>query len=105
MKATLSHSAGGPDTLEYTNISINEPKSDQIRICVKAAGVNFPDTLIIRDLYQIKPPRPFSPGGEVAGIIERIGSDVKDFEIGDRVLAVPGTAVSLLTSMYPPSQQ
>ena len=90
MKAILSHTAGGPDTLEYTNISINEPKSDQIRICVKAAGVNFPDTLIIRDLYQIKPPRPFSPGGEVAGIIEMIGSDVKDFEIGDRVLAVPG---------------
>ena len=69
MKAILSHTAGGPDTLEYTNISINEPKSVQIRICVKAAGVNFPDTLIIRDLYQIKPPRPFSPGGEVAGII------------------------------------
>ena len=62
MKAMLSNTAGGPETLEYTDISIGEPKPDEIRIRVKAAGVNFPDTLIIRDLYQIKPPRPFAPG-------------------------------------------
>ena len=90
MKAMLSNTAGGPETLEYTDISIGEPKPDEIRIRVKAAGVNFPDTLIIRDLYQIKPPRPFAPGGEIAGIIESMGVNVKGFGIGDRVLAVPG---------------
>ena len=90
MKAMLSHAPGGPETLILTEISLKEPKEGEICIAVKAAGVNFPDTLIIRDLYQIKPPRPFAPGGEVAGIIESIGPNVKDFNVGDRVLAVPG---------------
>jgi NADPH2:quinone reductase len=90
MKAMLSHTPGGPETLILTEISLKEPKEGEICIAVKAAGVNFPDTLIIRDLYQIKPPRPFAPGGEVAGIIESIGLNVKDFNVGDRVLAVPG---------------
>ena len=90
MKAMLSHTPGGPETLIFTEISLKEPKEGEICIAVKAAGVNFPDTLIIRDLYQIKPPRPFAPGGEVAGIIESIGPNVKDFNVGDRVLAVPG---------------
>ena len=90
MKAMLSNTIGGPDKLMYTDISIGDPKPDEISIRVKAAGVNFPDTLIIRDLYQIKPPRPFAPGGEIAGIIETIGKNVTNFSIGDRVLAVPG---------------
>jgi len=90
MKAMLSHTPGGPETLIFTEISLKEPKEGEICIAVKAAGVNFPDTLIIRDLYQIKPSRPFAPGGEVAGIIESIGPNVKDFNVGDRVLAVPG---------------
>lgn len=90
MKAMLSNTIGGPDKLKYTDISIGDPKPDEISVRVKAAGVNFPDTLIIRDLYQIKPPRPFAPGGEIAGIIETIGKNVTNFSIGDRVLAVPG---------------
>jgi len=90
MKAMLSNTIGGPDKLKYTDISIGDPKPDEISIRVKAAGVNFPDTLIIRDLYQIKPPRPFAPGGEIAGIIETIGKNVTNLSIGDRVLAVPG---------------
>ncbi len=90
MKAMLSNTIGGPDKLKYTDISIGDPKPDEISVRVKAAGVNFPDTLIIRDLYQIKPPRPFAPGGEIAGIIETIGKNVTNLSIGDRVLAVPG---------------
>ena len=60
MKAMLSTEPGGPETLVLTEMPTPEPKSGDIRIAVKAAGVNFPDTLIIRDLYQIKPPRPFA---------------------------------------------
>lgn len=90
MKAMLSTAAGGPDTLEWTEMDDPTPKKGEVRIGVKAAGVNFPDTLIIQDLYQIKPPRPFAPGGEVAGVIEEIGEGVEGWAVGDRVIAMPG---------------
>lgn len=87
MKAMMSHEPGGPETLKLTEADTPEPGPGQLRIAVKAAGVNFPDTLIIRDLYQFKPPRPFAPGGEVAGVIEALGDGVSGFNIGDRVIA------------------
>ena len=90
MKAILSTAAGGPESLILTELETPTPKNDEVLISVKAAGVNFPDTLIIQDLYQIKPQRPFAPGGEVSGIIEAVGESVNGFEIGDRVLAIPG---------------
>lgn len=86
----LSLAAGGPDTLEWTECDTPKPTKGQVMIAVKAAGVNFPDTLIIKDLYQIKPQRPFAPGGEVAGVVEAVGSDVEGLAVGDRVLAMPG---------------
>ncbi|MGB0607668.1 MAG: NADPH:quinone oxidoreductase family protein [Paracoccaceae bacterium] len=100
MKAMLSTEPGGPETLVLTEMPTPEPKSGDIRIAVKAAGVNFPDTLIIRDLYQIKPPRPFAPGGEISGVVDALGDGVEGFSIGDRVLAVPGVGgfVSHLTT-------
>lgn len=90
MKAMLSTEVGGPETLVLTEMPTPEPGKKQVRIRVHAAGVNFPDTLIIRDLYQMKPPRPFAPGGEVAGVVEAIGEDVKHLKIGDRVLGMSG---------------
>ena len=87
MKAMMSHEPGGPEALKPTEVEKPTPGPGQVRIAVKAAGVNFPDTLIIRDLYQFKPPRPFAPGGEVAGVIEAIGEGVTGFAEGDRVLA------------------
>ncbi|MEY8840772.1 NADPH:quinone oxidoreductase family protein, partial [Cribrihabitans sp. XS_ASV171] len=63
MKAMLSTAVGGPETLELTDLPDPEPKKGELLIRVRAAGVNFPDTLMIRDLYQMKPPRPFAPGG------------------------------------------
>ena len=87
MKAMMSHEPGGAETLKLTELDTPDPGPGQVRIAVKAAGVNFPDTLIIRDLYQFKPPRPFAPGGEIAGIIEAVGDGVNDLSEGDRVLA------------------
>ena len=87
MKAMMSHEPGGPETLTLTEVDTPEPGPGQLRIAVKAAGVNFPDTLIIRDLYQFKPPRPFAPGGEIAGVVEALGDGVEGFSMGDRVLA------------------
>lgn len=67
-----------------------QPKEQQVLIEVHAAGVNFPDTLIIQGKYQFKPEFPFSPGGEVAGIVRAVGSDVVGLATGDRVLAPLG---------------
>ncbi|MEP1538085.1 MAG: NADPH:quinone oxidoreductase family protein [Paracoccaceae bacterium] len=90
MFAMLSNAPGGPDSLEWTELPTPEPKKGEVRLAVKAAGVNFPDTLIIQDLYQLKPPRPFAPGGEVAGVVEAVGEGVTQFSVGDRVIAMPG---------------
>ncbi len=90
MKAMLSTAVGGPETLEWTEIADPKPAKGEVRIAVKAAGVNFPDTLIIRDLYQMKPERPFAPGGEVSGVIEELGDGVTDFAVGDKVIAMTG---------------
>lgn len=90
MKAMLSQEVGGPETLVLQEMPTPEPGKNQVRIRVHAAGVNFPDTLIIRDLYQMKPPRPFAPGGEIAGEIAAVGEAVSDLKPGDRVLAMVG---------------
>ncbi|MEQ6250851.1 NADPH:quinone oxidoreductase family protein [Sulfitobacter sp. HNIBRBA3233] len=90
MKAMLSHEPGGPETLKLTEMDTPEPKKKHVRIKVHAAGLNFPDTLIIKDMYQMKPPRPFAPGGEVAGEIEALGEGVEGLKVGDRVLAMTG---------------
>ena len=90
MKAMLSTAVGGPETLELTEMPTPEPGKGQVLIRVRASGVNFPDTLMIRDMYQFKPPRPFAPGGEIAGDVEALGEGVTGFDIGDRVLALTG---------------
>lgn len=64
--------------------------SGELLVAVKACAVNYPDVLIIEDKYQVKPPRPFAPGSEIAGVVEALGEGVTDFAIGDRVLAVTG---------------
>ncbi|MEM9170233.1 MAG: NADPH:quinone oxidoreductase family protein [Pseudomonadota bacterium] len=87
MKAMVSEAPGGPETLTLLETPTPEPGPGQVRVAVKAAGVNFPDTLIIRDLYQFKPPRPFAPGGEVAGLVDAVGDGVTNLRVGDRVLA------------------
>jgi NADPH2:quinone reductase len=65
------------------------PGRGEVRIKVRAVGVNFPDLLIIQDLYQIKPPRPFAPGGELSGVVEALGDGVTNLKAGDRVLVSP----------------
>lgn len=90
MKAMLSKEVGGPETLVLEEMPTPEPKKGHVVIRVHAAGVNFPDTLIIRDMYQMKPPRPFAPGGEIAGEIEAIGEGVTGLAVGDRVLGMTG---------------
>ncbi len=90
MKAMLSTKTGGPELLELTELPDPEPKAGHVLIRIRAAGLNFPDTLMIRDLYQARPPRPFAPGGEIAGEVLAVGEGVTGFAPGDRVLALTG---------------
>ena len=90
MRALLSHEPGGPETLRLDELPDPEPGSGEILVRVRAAAINFPDVLIIEDKYQLKPPRPFAPGGEIAGEIEAIGEGVQGWTVGDRVIAVTG---------------
>lgn len=87
MKAILVESLDGPEKLVYSDHTIAKPEKGRVLIDVKYAGVNFPDTLITRGKYQFQPDLPFSPGGEVAGIIKELGEGVTDFKIGDRVVS------------------
>jgi len=89
MKALLSHRPGGPETLELGEIPEPVAGAGQVRVAVRACGVNFPDVLIIQDLYQVTPPRPFAPGGEISGIVDALGTGVERLRIGDRVLMSP----------------
>jgi NADPH2:quinone reductase len=89
MKALLSRTPGGPETLVLEEIPDPVPGPGQVLIDVRAVGVNFPDLLIIQDLYQIKPPRPFAPGGELAGVVGAVGEGVTNVRLGDRVLVSP----------------
>src|SRR5450631_1838754 len=89
MKALLSKQCGGPETLVLEDVPDPEPGAGQVRVAVRACGVNFPDLLMIQDLYQFKPPRPFSPGAEVAGVIDAVGEGVGHLRAGDRVILSP----------------
>lgn len=90
MKALRSHASGGPESLTLDEIETPQPGPGQVRIKVKACAINFPDVLIIKDMYQFKPQRPFAPGGELSGVIEAVGEGVTDWKPGDRVIAMMG---------------
>ncbi|OQW56670.1 MAG: NADPH:quinone oxidoreductase [Proteobacteria bacterium HN_bin10] len=90
MKALLSTKVGPPEALEYADAPDPVAGEGEVVIAVKAAGVNFPDALIIEDKYQFKPERPFAPGGEVAGVIESVGPGVANVKVGQRVIGSLG---------------
>ncbi|MEM6725067.1 MAG: NADPH:quinone oxidoreductase family protein [Bacteroidota bacterium] len=87
MKAILCKAYGPPESLVYEDIPIVPPQANEIQIDVQAAGVNFPDNLVILEKDQYKPKLPFSPGGELSGIVRAIGSEVEGFQIGDQVFS------------------
>jgi len=90
MKAVLCKEYGPPEKLVYEDTTRPDVGPTDVRIRVRAAGVNFPDLLIIENKYQFKPPLPFAPGGEVAGDVIEVGAEVTDFSGGDRVIGMCG---------------
>src|SRR4051794_10392142 len=91
MRAVLCKAYGPPESLVVEEIDDPVAEPGQIVIDVKACAINFPDVLMIQDLYQFKPPLPFSPGGEVAGVVSAIGEGVDGFTIGQEVFSGVGS--------------
>ena len=92
MRAWQLHELGDPiEKLELTEVP-DTPKPDvgQVTVSVKAVGISFPDVLQCRGEYQIKPPLPWTPGGESAGIVSAVGQDVTTLEVGDKVMMLGG---------------
>ncbi|CAN5139969.1 NADPH:quinone oxidoreductase family protein [soil metagenome] len=87
MRALQSLQPGGPETLVVREMEMPEPGPGQIAVSVHACGVNFPDVLVIEDRYQLRPPRPFSPGSELAGVVRAVGDGVASPVVGQRVSA------------------
>jgi len=90
MKALLSHAPGGPETLRLDDLSEPAPGPGELLVRVRACAINYPDVLIIEDKYQLKPPRPFAPGSEIAGEVEAAGDGVSGWSAGDRIIAATG---------------
>jgi NADPH2:quinone reductase len=87
MKAVLCKQYGPPESLTFEELPSPRPGPGEAVVSVKAASVNFPDVLIIQNKYQFKPPLPFSPGSELAGVVKEVGAGVSAFKPGDKVIA------------------
>src|SRR5437763_5901285 len=90
MKALISHEPGGPETLRLDDVPEPTAGPGEILVRVRACAINFPDVLIIEDKYQLKPQRPFAPGGEIAGEVIGMGAGVRGWSEGDRLIAALG---------------
>ncbi len=91
MRAVLCEAWGEPEGLRLGEVDVPEPGPGEVRLAVHAAGVNFADILMVAGKYQEKPPFPFTPGLEAAGVVEAVGNGVTRIAPGDRVLALPAS--------------
>ena len=91
MHAWLCENPIGVDALTWKSLPTPEPKAGEVRIRIEAASLNFPDLLIVQNKYQMKPPLPFVPGSEYAGIIEAVGEGVTHLQVGQAVACLSGT--------------
>ena len=91
MQAWLCENPTGVEALQWKELPTPEPKAGEVRIAIRAASLNFPDLLIVQNKYQMKPPLPFVPGSEYAGMVEAVGEGVKHLKVGDAVAAFGGT--------------
>src|ERR1700688_3324212 len=88
MKAWQVAEWGEPERMTLAETAVPEPETGQVRIANRAAALNFFDILQIQGKYQVKPPFPFTPGAEVAGVVDAVAGGVAGFSMGDRVLSI-----------------
>jgi len=91
MHAWICETLEGPNALVWKESPTPEPGKGEVRIAIKAASLNFPDLLIVQGKYQMKPPLPFVPGAEFAGVVEAVGEGVKHLSVGSHVAGFAGT--------------
>jgi NADPH:quinone reductase len=91
MHAWLCENPVGAEALQWKELPTPQPKSGEVLVEIKAASLNFPDLLIVQNKYQIKPPLPFIPGAEYAGVITAVGPDVKHLQAGQSIACLTGT--------------
>jgi len=91
MQAWICNELSGPDALTWQAAPPPEPGPGEVRVAIKAASLNFPDLLIVQGKYQMKPPLPFVPGAEFAGVVEAVGDGVKHLSVGSHVAGFGGT--------------
>ncbi|MBV5290745.1 MAG: NADPH:quinone oxidoreductase family protein [Curvibacter lanceolatus] len=91
MHAWLCENPVGVDALSWKELPTPSPKAGEVLIEIKAASLNFPDLLIVQNKYQMKPPLPFVPGSEYAGVVAAVGEGVKHLKVGDSVACLSGT--------------
>ena len=91
MHAWLCDNPVGVDALAWTELPTPQPAPGQVLVAIQAASLNFPDLLIVQNKYQIKPPLPFVPGAEYAGVVQAVGDGVQHLSVGDSVACLSGT--------------
>lgn len=91
MRAWQCDNPVGPEALQWKALPMPAPQAGEVRVAIKAASLNFPDLLIVQNKYQFKPPLPFVPGSEYAGVIDAVGDGVTAFQVGDAVATFGGT--------------
>ncbi|NBS47489.1 MAG: NADPH:quinone oxidoreductase family protein, partial [Betaproteobacteria bacterium] len=91
MHAWLCEDPVGVDALTWKELPTPEPKAGEVRVRIEAASLNFPDLLIVQNKYQFKPPLPFVPGSEYAGVVEAVGDGVTHLKVGQKVACLSGT--------------
>ena len=91
MKAWICSELAGPNALNWQEQATPEPGKGEVRVAIKAASLNFPDLLIVQGKYQMRPPLPFVPGAEFAGVVEAVGEGVKHLSVGSHVAGFAGT--------------
>jgi NADPH2:quinone reductase len=90
MHAWICDNPIGPEALTWKELPTPDPKAGEVRVAIRAASLNFPDLLIIQNKYQMKPPLPFVPGSEYAGVVDALGEGVTQIKVGDAVAAFGG---------------
>jgi NADPH2:quinone reductase len=101
MKAIVCKAWGPPDSLELQDLPDRVPGPGEVAVDVRAAGVNFPDVLTVQGKYQVKPPLPFTPGNEFAGVVRALGEGVRGLQVGDSVIGFTQTGAFAQQAVAP----